>query len=89
MAKKYDGPRPEEILCSEIVALMESGSTLPPWQRPWSGSKGPHRNLLTGAAYGGRIRSYLNSAAYCAATPSPCGWAKARPGRPDGCPEGQ
>lgn len=53
MAKKYDGPRPEEILCGEIVALMESSSTLPPWQRPWSGSKGPHRNLLTGAAYGG------------------------------------
>lgn len=53
MAKKYDGPSSEETLCAEIVELMESATDLPPWQRPWSGSKGPHRNLATGAAYGG------------------------------------
>ena len=50
--KKYDGPSSEEILLQDIVALMES-SDLPPWQRPWTGHQGEHRNLATGKPYCG------------------------------------
>ena len=50
--KKYTGPSSEEILLADIVALMES-SDLPPWQRPWQGHQGEHRNLATGKAYRG------------------------------------
>jgi len=49
--KAYDGPSPEEKLCADLVALLESGTT--PWRRPWQGHQGHHRNMLTGAEYRG------------------------------------
>ena len=50
--RKYSGPSSEEILLADLVTLMES-SDLPPWQRPWQGHQGEHRNLATGKAYRG------------------------------------
>ena len=50
--KKYEGPRSEEILVSDLVTLMES-SDLPPWRREWQGAQGSHRNLLSGHVYRG------------------------------------
>lgn len=50
--KKYNGPSSEEILLADIVTLMES-SDLPPWQRPWQGHQGEHRNFATGKPYRG------------------------------------
>lgn len=50
--KKYNGPSSEEILLADLVALMEA-SDLPPWQRPWQGHQGEHRNLVTGQPYRG------------------------------------
>lgn len=49
--KSYDGPSPEEKLCADLVALLESGAA--PWRRPWQGHQGHHRNMLTGADYRG------------------------------------
>jgi len=49
--KAYDGPSPEEKLCADLVALLESGAA--PWRRPWQGHQGHHRNLITGADYRG------------------------------------
>ncbi|NDC35931.1 MAG: DUF1738 domain-containing protein, partial [Synechococcaceae bacterium WB9_2_112] len=49
--KAYDGPTPEEKLCADLVALLESGAA--PWRRPWQGHQGHHRNLMTGADYKG------------------------------------
>lgn len=51
MKRKYDGPTPEEKLAADLVALMEQGVN--PWQRPWDGHQGEHRNLLTGHEYRG------------------------------------
>ena len=49
--KTYDGPSPEEKLAADLIALMEQGVN--PWQRPWVGHNGEHRNLLTGHQYSG------------------------------------
>ncbi len=51
MKRNYDGPTPEEKLAADLVALMEAGTD--PWQRPWTGQAGEHRNLLTGHQYRG------------------------------------
>ena len=50
--KAYDGPKPEELLVADLVALMEA-SELPPWRREWAGHQGEHRNLLSGHVYRG------------------------------------
>lgn len=50
--KKRTGPSSEEVLLNDVIALMES-SDLPPWQRPWQGHQGEHRNLVTGKPYRG------------------------------------
>lgn len=50
--KAYDGPSSEELLVSDLVALMER-SDLPPWRREWSGQQGEHRSLETGQPYRG------------------------------------
>jgi antirestriction protein ArdC len=50
--KAYDGPKPEEILVSDLVELMESAG-LPPWRREWAGHQGEHRNMLSGHCYRG------------------------------------
>ena len=42
----------EEKLLNDICALMDS-SDCPPWQKPWSGHAGNHRNLATGQEYRG------------------------------------
>lgn len=53
MARKtYDGPRPDEILVQDLVALMESAD-LAPWRRDWAGQAGAHRNLLSQHEYKG------------------------------------
>jgi antirestriction protein ArdC len=49
--KQFDGPKPEEVLVADLVSLLESGTS--PWQRPWSGTDGIHRNLVTGEPYRG------------------------------------
>jgi antirestriction protein ArdC len=49
--KKYEGPSPEEKLAADLIALMEAGTE--PWQRPWDGAAGEHRNLLSGHQYQG------------------------------------
>jgi hypothetical protein len=49
--KSYDGPTPEEKLAADLIALMEQGVN--PWRRPWVGTQGEHRNLLTGHQYRG------------------------------------
>jgi antirestriction protein ArdC len=49
--RTYDGPTPEEKLAGDLIALLEAGVT--PWQRPWDGQQGQHRNLLTGHQYRG------------------------------------
>jgi len=49
--KAYDGPTPEEKLAADLIALMEQGVN--PWRRPWVGTQGEHRNLLTGHQYRG------------------------------------
>jgi len=49
--KAYDGPKPEEKLCADLVALLEQGTA--PWRRPFQGEAGHHRNLMTGAEYRG------------------------------------
>lgn len=50
--RKYDGPKPDEILVQDLCALMEQ-SDLAPWRRDWAGQDGAHRNLLTGHEYRG------------------------------------
>lgn len=51
-AKTYDGPSPEEILVADLITLMQEGKT--PWRKPWVPMHGGHRNLVTGALYGGQ-----------------------------------
>lgn len=48
MTKSYVSS--EDKLLEDIVALMDS-SDLPPWQKPWSGHAGNHRNLISGHEY--------------------------------------
>lgn len=44
--------RPEERLCSQLIALIEQGVN--PWRKPWNPSRcGQHRNLLTAKPYSG------------------------------------
>lgn len=50
--KTYDGPRSEDVLVTDLVALMESAD-LPPWRREWQGAQGEHRNLCSGHVYRG------------------------------------
>lgn len=50
MTKSYTSA--EDKLLEDIVVLMDS-SDLPPWQKPWSGHAGNHRNLITGHEYRG------------------------------------
>ena len=50
MTKSYTSA--EDKLLEDIVVLMDS-SDLPPWQKPWAGHAGNHRNLITGHEYRG------------------------------------
>ena len=50
-AKKYDGPTGEEKLVTELVNLIKSGVN--PWEKPWTGGNGYHRNIETGKYYQG------------------------------------
>ena len=50
MTKSYVSS--EDKLLEDIVALMDN-SDLPPWQKPWSGHAGNHRNLISGHEYRG------------------------------------
>lgn len=55
MAKRstYNGPKPEERLVADLVAMLESAD-LPPWRKPWHASGGGrHRNLISGHLYSG------------------------------------
>ena len=51
MAKKYDGPSPEEVLVNDLISLMEKG--VAPWRRPWTAKSSKHTNLATGHLYSG------------------------------------
>lgn len=63
--KTYDGPTAEEKLCTELVQLLEQGVN--PWRRDWAqlGSRGQHRNLLTGANYRGSNPAVLEMYSAC------------------------
>ena len=64
--KQYDGPTAEEKLCTELVALLQSGTN--PWRKEWKqsqASNGRHRNLLTGAHYRGSNPAVLQMYAAC------------------------
>lgn len=43
---------PEDKLLADVCDLMDSASTSP-WQKPWSGEGGPHRNLISAHQYRG------------------------------------
>ena len=49
--KKYDGPRPEEVLVMDLIDLMEQGKT--PWRREWNKNQAHHINFLTNHQYSG------------------------------------
>ena len=51
--RTYEGPTAEEKLCTELVALIESGTN--PWRKGWRGGQGgdKHRNLLSNQPYRG------------------------------------
>jgi len=49
--KKYDGPRPEEVLVQDLISLMESGQA--PWRREWNRVQANHINFLTNHKYSG------------------------------------
>jgi antirestriction protein ArdC len=51
MAKKFDGPKPEEVLVQDLIALMEQGKT--PWRKEWNAQASTHVNFLTGHKYSG------------------------------------
>jgi len=50
--RTYDGPKSEDVLVADLVALIETAE-LPPWRREWQGAQGEHRNLLSGHVYRG------------------------------------
>jgi antirestriction protein ArdC len=42
---------PEEVLCNDLISLMESGT--PQWRKEWRGHNGEHRNPITHHEYTG------------------------------------
>jgi len=80
--RTYDGPSPEEKLCTALVQLLEQGTN--PWRRDWAqlGQQGQHRNLVTGAAYRGSNPAVLEMWAACRGYSLPlwlgCAQAKAK-----------
>jgi antirestriction protein ArdC len=51
MVKKYDGPKPEDVLVQDLIALMEQGKT--PWRKEWNAQSSRHVNFLTDHLYSG------------------------------------
>lgn len=51
MTKKYEGPKPEEVLVQDLIALMEQGTT--PWRKEWNAQSSVHLNFLNGHKYTG------------------------------------
>lgn len=75
---KYNGPKPEDILVQDLIALMQQGKT--PWRKDWSEVSSVHRNFLTGHQYTGSniILLELGMAMRGAALPFWCGAAEVK-----------
>ena len=79
MTKKYDGPKPEEVLVQDLIALMEQGNT--PWRKEWKGQASIHMNFLNGHKYSGSNIILLEFGMFLrqdAVLPFWCGSAEAR-----------